>query len=35
VIGLMRKASETKIATACRKFAAQPQAALALIGFKT
>ena len=35
VIGLMRKAGETNIAAACRKFAAQPQAALALIGIKT
>jgi predicted transposase YbfD/YdcC len=35
VIGLLRKAGEEKIAAACRKFAAQPQAALALIGIKT
>ena len=35
VIGLLRKAGEGKIAAACRKFAAQPQAALALIGIKT
>jgi predicted transposase YbfD/YdcC len=35
VIGLMRKAGESNIAAACRKFAAQPQAALALIGIKT
>ena len=31
-IGLMRWAGETKIAAACRKFAAQPWSALALIG---
>ncbi len=35
VIGLMRKAGESNIAAACRRFAAQPQAALALIGIKT
>lgn len=35
VIGLLRKAGESNIAAACRKFAAQPQAALALIGIKT
>jgi len=35
VIGLMRKTGENNIAAACRKFAAQPQAALALIGIKT
>ena len=32
VIGLMRTAGETNIAAACRRFAAQPWAALALIG---
>lgn len=32
VIGLMRKAGETNIAAACRKYAAQPRAALVLIG---
>ena len=32
VIGLMRKTGETNIAAACRKYAAQPRAALALIG---
>lgn len=32
VIGLMRKAGESNIAAACRKFAARPQSALALIG---
>jgi predicted transposase YbfD/YdcC len=35
VIGLMRQAGESNIAAACRRFAAQPQAALALIGIKT
>jgi predicted transposase YbfD/YdcC len=35
VIGLLRKAGDGKIAAACRKYAAQPQAALALIGVKT
>jgi len=35
VIGLLRKAGQSNIAAACRKFAAQPQAALALIGIKT
>ena len=35
VIGLLRKAGESNLAAACRKFAAQPQAALALIGIKT
>ena len=35
VIGLLRKAGESNIAAACRKFAAQPYAALALIGVKT
>lgn len=35
VIGLMRKAGEMNIAAACRKFAAQPWSALALIGIKT
>src|SRR5437868_2571378 len=35
VIGLMRKAGESNIAAACRRYAAQPQAALALIGIKT
>jgi predicted transposase YbfD/YdcC len=35
VIGLLRKAGEGNIAAACRKYAAQPQAALALIGIKT
>ena len=35
VIGLMRKAGESNIAAACRRFAAQPRAALALIGIKT
>lgn len=34
-IGLMRCAGETNIAAACRRFAAQPWAALALIGIKT
>src|SRR5215475_14154454 len=32
VIGLMRWAGETNVAAACRRFAAQPQAALHLIG---
>ena len=32
VIGLMRWAGHTNIAAACRRFAAQPQAALHLIG---
>ena len=32
VIGLMRWAGETNIAAACRRFAAQPWAALALLG---
>lgn len=35
VIGLMRNAGESNIAAACRKYAAQPQAALALIGIET
>lgn len=35
VIGLLRKTGESNIAAACRKYAAQPQAALALIGIKT
>lgn len=35
VIGLMREAGESNIAAACRKYAAQPWAALALIGIKT
>lgn len=35
VIGLLRKAGESNIAAACRKYAAQPQAALVLIGIKT
>jgi predicted transposase YbfD/YdcC len=35
VISLLRKAGESNIAAACRRFAAQPQAALALIGIKT
>lgn len=35
VIGLMRCAGETNIAAACRRFAAQPWSALALIGIKT
>jgi len=34
VIGLMRGTGETNIAAACRRFAAQPWAALALIGIK-
>lgn len=33
-IGLMRCAGETNIAAACRRFAAQPWSALALIGIK-
>jgi predicted transposase YbfD/YdcC len=33
-IGLMRRAGETNIAAACRRFAAQPWAALSLIGIK-
>jgi predicted transposase YbfD/YdcC len=33
-IGLMRCAVETNIAVACRRFAAQPWSALALIGIK-
>ena len=32
VIGLMRRAGENNIAAACRKYAAQPRMALALIG---
>jgi predicted transposase YbfD/YdcC len=32
VIGLMRRAGETNLAAACRRFAAQPTLALALIG---
>jgi hypothetical protein len=32
IIGLMRSTGETNIAAACRRFAAQPGAALALIG---
>ena len=32
VLGLMRKARESNIAAACQKYAAQPRAALALIG---
>src|SRR5215475_11069509 len=32
VVGLMRWAGETNVAAACRRFAAQPQAALHLIG---
>jgi len=35
VIGLMRKAGESNIAAACRRFAAQPRADLAPIGIKT
>lgn len=35
VISLLRKAGETNIAAAFRKYAAQPWAALALIGIKT
>jgi hypothetical protein len=31
-IGLMRAAGETNIAAACRRFAAQPWSALALLG---
>jgi hypothetical protein len=34
VIGLMRLNGETNIAAACRRFAAQPWAALALIGIE-
>ncbi len=34
-IGLMRSAGESNIAAACRRFAAQPWSALALIGIKT
>jgi len=34
VIGLMRSAGESNIAAACRRFAAQPWSALALIGVK-
>jgi predicted transposase YbfD/YdcC len=34
VIGLMRLNGETNLAAACRRFAAQPWAALALIGIK-
>jgi predicted transposase YbfD/YdcC len=34
VIGLMRRAGETNIAAGCRRFAAQPWAALTLIGIK-
>ena len=34
VIGLLRWADETNIAAACRRFAAQPLAALALIGIE-
>jgi hypothetical protein len=32
VVGLMRWAGDTNIAAACRRFAAQPQAALHLVG---
>lgn len=32
VLGLMRQAGETNIAAACRRFAAQPWEALALLG---
>jgi predicted transposase YbfD/YdcC len=35
IIGLLRKTGESNIAAACRKYAAQPWAALALIGIKT
>jgi hypothetical protein len=35
VIGLLRKAGENNIAAACRRYAAQPWAALALLGIKT
>lgn len=35
VIGLMRSSGETNIAAACRRFAARPWSALALIGIKT
>lgn len=34
VLGLMRQAGETNIAAACRRFAAQPWEALALLGIK-
>ena len=34
VIGLMRSAGQTNIAAACRRFAAQPASALALIGIE-
>jgi len=34
VIGLMRRAGYTNIAAACRRFAAQPALALALIGIE-
>ena len=34
VIGWLRQAGETNKAAACRKLAAPPQAALALIGIK-
>ena len=34
VIGLMRQAGETNIAAACRRFAAQPWEALALLGIR-
>lgn len=33
-IGLLRWTGETNIAAACRRFAAQPESALALIGIK-
>ena len=33
-IGLMRSAGQTNIAAACRRFAAQPSSALALIGIE-
>jgi hypothetical protein len=35
VIGVMRWGGEKNIAAACRKFAARPWEALALIGIKT
>lgn len=35
VIAVMRKAGENNIAAACRRFAAQPWSALALLGIKT
>jgi len=35
VIGLMRSAGENNIAAACRRYAAQPWSALALIGIKS